>query len=134
VTPPDEPPFRSNRTDAATYAAEALESLLQGIALDERQQGYVREMLVSAFEDGETQGEFRALWVLTIAHRNAQSPANEGGALRGRAARSRRMWPRRGRNDTASGLRASLAVWEWRKARRYLLNARSGEIRTPMLQ
>jgi hypothetical protein len=74
---PDEPPFRSNRTDAESYAEEALESLLQGIALDERQQGYIREMLVSAFEDGETQGEFRALWVLAIAHRNAQSPATK---------------------------------------------------------
>jgi hypothetical protein len=78
---PDEPPFRSNRTDAATYAADALESLLQGIALDERQQGYVREMLVSAFEDGETQGEFRALWVLAIAHRNAQRAATKAALI-----------------------------------------------------
>lgn len=78
---PDEPPFRSNRTDAATYAAEALDTLLQGIALDERQQGYVREMLVSAFDDGETQGAFRALWVLAIAHRNAKHNAEVQAAL-----------------------------------------------------
>lgn len=68
----DEPGFISTRTDAASYADTALASLLQGIRLDDRQQGYVREMIQSAFEDGEMQGEFRALWILVCAERRAQ--------------------------------------------------------------
>lgn len=70
----DEPAFTSTRTDAESYADNALISLPQGIRLDERQQGYVREMLVSAFDDGELQGEFRALWILVCAERRAGSP------------------------------------------------------------
>lgn len=69
----DEPGFISTRTDASAYADTALASILQGAPLDERQQGYVREMLESAFEDGERQGEFRALWILVVAEKRAQS-------------------------------------------------------------
>jgi hypothetical protein len=68
----DEPAFTSTRTDAASYADRAVESLLHGIPLSTRQQGYVREMLISAFEDGERQGEFRALWILIIAQKHAR--------------------------------------------------------------
>ena len=68
---PDEPGFISTRTDAETYADTALASLLQGVPLDERQQGYVREMLYMAFDDGERQGEFRALRILCIAEQRA---------------------------------------------------------------
>lgn len=69
----DEPAFTSTRTDASAYADNALASILQGAPLDERQQGYVREMLQTAFEDGEMQGEFRALWILVIAEKRAPS-------------------------------------------------------------
>lgn len=69
----DEPGFISTRTDAASYADMALASILQGVRLSTRQQGYVREMVQSAFEDGELQGQFRALWILTIAERRAAS-------------------------------------------------------------
>lgn len=67
----DEPGFISTRTDAASYADQALASILQGAPLDERQQGYVREMIQMAFEDGEMQGEFRALWILVVAEKRA---------------------------------------------------------------
>jgi len=69
----DEPGFISTRTDAGTYADMALASILQGTPLDERQRGYVREMIESAFEDGERQGEFRALWILVVAEKRAES-------------------------------------------------------------
>jgi len=69
----DEPGFISTRTDASAYADRGLASILQGAPLDERAQGYVREMLESAFEDGERQGEFRALWILVIAERHVGS-------------------------------------------------------------
>jgi hypothetical protein len=71
---PDEPPFRSSRTDAETYAADALDSLRCLMAIPgEHRRGYIRDALSEAFAQGELQGEFRALWVLAIAHRNAQS-------------------------------------------------------------
>ncbi len=70
----DEPGFISTRTDASTYADRGLASILQGVPLDERQRGYVREMIESAFEDGERQGEFRALWILVVAEKRAQTP------------------------------------------------------------
>lgn len=69
----DEPGFISTRTDASSYADTTLASILQGTPLDERQRGYVRELLESAFEDGERQGEFRALWILVVAEKRAQS-------------------------------------------------------------
>lgn len=69
----NEPGFVSTRTDASSYADRALESIQQGVKLSERQQGYVREMLESAFEDGERQGEFRALWILVVAEKRAAS-------------------------------------------------------------
>ena len=71
----DEPAFTSTRTDASSYADRALASILQGAPLDERQQGYVREMIESAFEDGERQGEFRALWILVVAEKRATRSA-----------------------------------------------------------
>jgi hypothetical protein len=73
MSPPDEPPFRSNRTDAATYAAEALDTLRCRMPIPgEQRRGYLRDALAEAFAQGELQGEFRALWVLAIAHRNAK--------------------------------------------------------------
>lgn len=69
----DEPAFTSTRTDPANYADTALASILQGVRLSTRQRGYVREMLESAFDDGERQGEFRALWILVIAEKRARS-------------------------------------------------------------
>ncbi len=69
----DEPGFISTRTDAANYADRGLAAILQGTPLLERQQGYIREALESAFEDGERQGEFRALWILVIAEKHAHS-------------------------------------------------------------
>ena len=69
--PPDEPGFISTRVDADSYADDALASLLRGVALSQRQQGFVREWLVTAYDDGETQGEFRALWILMVAEHRA---------------------------------------------------------------
>jgi hypothetical protein len=43
----------------------------------EHRRGYIRDALAEAFAQGELQGEYRALWVLAIAHRNAQSPATK---------------------------------------------------------
>jgi hypothetical protein len=76
--PPDEPGFLSTRTDAETYADNALASIRSGAPLSERQQGYVREMLISAFDDGERQGEFRALWILIIAEKRTRNPESIG--------------------------------------------------------
>jgi hypothetical protein len=78
MRPPDEPPFRSNRTDAESYAAEALDTLRCRMPIPgEHRRGYIRDALAEAFAQGELQGEYRALWVLAIAHRNAQSPATK---------------------------------------------------------
>jgi hypothetical protein len=77
---PDEPPFRSNRTDAESYAAEALDTLRCRMPIPgEHRRGYIRDALAEAFAQGELQGAFRALWVLAIAHRNAQSDETKGG-------------------------------------------------------
>lgn len=47
----------------------------------EHRRGYIRSALSEAFAQGELQGEFRALWVLTIAHRNARSAETKAALL-----------------------------------------------------
>jgi hypothetical protein len=72
----DEPRYTSTRTDADSYADQALTSMQQhGAKFLERQQDHVRDALVEAFLAGEHQGECRAIVVLSIARRHATDPA-----------------------------------------------------------
>jgi hypothetical protein len=69
----DEPGFISTRTDASAYADRAL-TPFEDERVSFRVQCHIRDAIESAFEDGEMQGEFRALWILVVAEKRADSP------------------------------------------------------------
>jgi uncharacterized protein (DUF1330 family) len=64
----DEPAYTSDRTDAESYADQALATMQHhGAKFLERQRGHVRDALTEAFLDGEHNECLRALTILRIA-------------------------------------------------------------------
>lgn len=73
----DEPIFfPSRRTDAESYA-DAVIGPLSGIIapLSVRRQGYIRDELIDAFQEGEHNEKLRALTILRIARERTRDPA-----------------------------------------------------------